>query len=70
MNARCYSIVIEWSDEHQAHIVSLPELPDNHTHGDCYEEATKQGHDLTDSLVMWSQQDGKPLPPPSMFVGR
>lgn len=65
-----YSMVIEWSDEDQAFIVSIPEFPGNYTHGDSYGEAVKQGQDLIDSLIMWTQQDGKPLPQPREFAMR
>ncbi|WIG58444.1 MAG: hypothetical protein OJF49_001190 [Ktedonobacterales bacterium] len=65
-----YSMVIEWSDEDQAYIVSIPEFPGDHTHGDTYEEAVKQGKDLIESLIMWTQQDGKPLPQPRLFAAR
>jgi predicted RNase H-like HicB family nuclease len=64
-----YSMTIEWSDEDQAFIVSIPEFPGNHTHGTTYEEAVQQGEDLIESLVMWTLQDGKPLPPPKVFAG-
>jgi predicted RNase H-like HicB family nuclease len=57
-----YSMVIEWSDEDQTYIVSIPALPGNYTHGATYEEAVKQGNDLIDSLTAWTRQDGKPLP--------
>ena len=37
-----YSILIQWSDEDQKYIVSLPEFgPYAHTYGDTYEEALK-----------------------------
>jgi predicted RNase H-like HicB family nuclease len=65
-----YSMVIQWSDEDQAYIVSIPEFPNNFTHGETYEEAVKQGRDLIESLIMWAQQDGKPLPEPQVFVTR
>lgn len=65
-----YSMVIEWSDENQAFMVSIPEFPGNYTHGDTYEEAVKQGEDLIESLIMWAQQDGKPLPQPRAFAMR
>lgn len=64
-----YSMVIEWSDMDRAFIVSIPEFPGDHTHGDTYEEAARQGHDLIESLVMWTLQDGKPLPQPKVFAG-
>ena len=65
-----YSMVIEWSDEDQAFIVSIPEFPGNYTHGDTYEEAVKQGQDLIESLIMWTRQDGQPLPEPRAFAMR
>ncbi len=65
-----YSMVIEWSDENQAFIVSIPEFPGNYTHGDTYEEAVQQGQDLIESLIMWTQQDGQPLPKPREFALR
>ena len=63
-----YSMVIQWSDEDQAYIVSIPEFPGNLTHGDTYEEAVKQGEDLIESLILWALQDGKPLPKPHVFA--
>jgi len=65
-----YSMVIQWSDEDQAYMVSIPEFPGNFTHGETYEEAVKQGRDLIESLIMWAEQDGKPLPEPQVFVTR
>ncbi|CCQ54391.1 Protein of unknown function UPF0150 [Crocosphaera watsonii WH 0005] len=38
-----YTILIQWSEEDQKYIVSLPEFgPYAHTHGDTYEEALKK----------------------------
>ena len=62
-----YSMVIQWSDEDQAYMLSIPEFPGNFTHGKTYEEAVKQGRDLIESLIMWAEQDGKPLPEPRVF---
>ena len=64
-----YSMVIQWSDEDQAYMASIPEFPGNFTHGE-YEEAVKQGRDLIESLIMWTQQDGKSLPEPQIFARR
>jgi len=63
-----YSMVIQWSDEDQAYVVSVPVFPGNHAHGGTYEEAARQGQDLIESLIMWTQQDGKPLPAPRTFA--
>ncbi len=49
-------------------MVSVPEFPGNYAHGETYEQAVKQGEDLIESLIMWAQQDGQPLPPPRAFA--
>ena len=63
-----YSMIIQWSNEDQTYIVSIPEFPGNLTHGATYEAAVKQGEDLIESLILWTQQDGKPLPEPQVFA--
>jgi antitoxin HicB len=65
-----YSIVIQWSHEDRAYIVSIPEFPGTFTHGETHEEAVKQGRNLIESLIMWAEQDGKPLPEPQIFARR
>ena len=60
-------MLIQWSDEDGAFIVTLPEFNDAKTHGDTYEEAVRQGKDLIESFIMWYGQDGKPLPEPAKF---
>ena len=61
-------MIIRWSDEDEAFIVTLPEFHGAKTHGDTYEEAVRQGKDLIDSFVMWYEQDGKPLPEPAKHL--
>lgn len=46
-----YSILIQWSDEDEAYIVTLPEFPGCHTHGDTYEEALKNGKEVLELCV-------------------
>jgi len=65
-----YSMVIQWSDEDEAYIVSIPEFAGNFTHGETYEEAVERGRDLIESLKLWTQQDGKSLPEPQIFARR
>ena len=62
IQCRHYSMVIQWFDEDQAYIVSIPEFPGIVTRGATYEEAVIQGEDLIESLNMWADWDGKPLP--------
>ena len=65
-----YSIVIEWSDEDRAYVVSVPEWGDLvHTHGATYEEALQRGKELIEGLVASRQQRGEPLPRPRVFAG-
>ncbi len=67
-----YSMIIEWSDADQAFLVTLPEWAGQViqpvTHGDTYEEAVKNGHEVLDMLIEDTQQDGKPLPTPKLHV--
>ncbi len=64
-----YSMVLEWSDEDQVYIVSLPEWGDLvHTHGATYEEALQRGKELVEGLVTSRQQRGEPLPRPRVFA--
>src|SRR5260370_27420008 len=62
-----YSIVIQWSDEDQAYIVSLPEFLGCKTHGGTYEEAAKHGREVIELLVESYIEEGKPLPKPQKF---
>jgi antitoxin HicB len=65
-----YSMVIEWSDEDQVFVVSLPEWGDLvHTHGSTYEEALQRGKELIEGLVAVRQESGELLPRPRMFAG-
>jgi predicted RNase H-like HicB family nuclease len=64
-----YSMVIEWSDEDNAYIVSLPEWGDLvHTHGETYAEAVAMGEELLAGLIASRQQHGESLPAPNIFT--
>ncbi|MGH2514862.1 MAG: type II toxin-antitoxin system HicB family antitoxin [Ktedonobacterales bacterium] len=66
-----YSMVIQWSDEDQVYVVSLPEWEAighiGHVHGKTYAEAVRQGEELIENLVEWAKQDGSPVPEPRIF---
>jgi len=63
-----YSILIEWSDEDQVYIATLPEFHGCKTHGDTYEEAAKHGREVIESLIEINWEDGRPLPEPATFA--
>ena len=62
-----YSIVIQWSDEDQAFIVTFPEFPTCHTHGDTYEEAAKNAEEVLKLILEAHQAQGNSLPVPVKF---
>ncbi len=61
-------MTIQWSDEDEVYMVTLPEFDNATTHGDTYEKAARQGSDLIESFIMWYEQDAKPLPEPRRFL--
>jgi predicted RNase H-like HicB family nuclease len=65
--AKHYSMIIEWSDEDQAYILTIPELPGCKTHGHTYEEAVQQGQDAIESWIMAAIADNAPIPPPKTY---
>ena len=62
-----YSMLIEWSGEDQAYLVTLPEWADRvilpATHGSTYGEAVQHGQEVLELLVNSAIQDREPLPP-------
>ena len=61
-------MVIEWSNEDDAYIVTVPELPGCVTHGATYEEAVRQGQDAIDSWLDAQYASGRPLPTPRTYA--
>ncbi|MCG8366378.1 MAG: type II toxin-antitoxin system HicB family antitoxin [Pseudanabaenales cyanobacterium] len=65
-----YAIVIQWSDEDDCFVVSLPEFEDVMqpvTHGNTYEEALKNAQEVLALLIESAHKEGKPLPEPQTF---
>ena len=67
-----YSMLIEWSDEDQAYVVSFPEWEQagliGHTHGDTYAEAVHKGEEMLRFLVESAKAEGDPVPEPRRFA--
>ena len=67
-----YSMLIQWSDEDRAFLVTLPEFRgfayQPCTHGATYEEAAKNGREVMELLVETFRADGRPLPEPTVIT--
>jgi predicted RNase H-like HicB family nuclease len=65
-------MVIQWSDEDQAFLVSLPEWEGRVfnpvTHGENYEEAVRHSLDAMTALTASALKHGETLPEPNVFV--
>jgi predicted RNase H-like HicB family nuclease len=61
-------MLIQWSDEDQAFLVTLPEWKDRVlgrvTHGETYEEAVEHGKEALETLIASARKHGEPLPAP------
>ena len=67
-----YSMIIEWSEEDQAYLVTLPEWADRvlmpATHGRTYSEAAQHGREVLEMLANTTVEDGESLPRPKVHV--
>jgi antitoxin HicB len=67
-----YSMLIEWSVEDKAYLVTLPEWADRVimpvTHGNTYNKAVEQGQEVLKLLVESAIQDGETLPTPKVYA--
>ncbi len=60
-----YTIIIQWSKEDQAFVVTLPEFGEYaHTHGSTYQEALDNATEVLELLVETYKTKGKRLPDP------
>lgn len=64
-NATLYALVIEWSEEDDAFVVSVPDLPGLHTHGTTREEAATMGNEVVAFWLAADRAQGLMTPPPS-----
>lgn len=63
-----YTMLIQWSNEDECFVVSLPEWGEFcHTHGNSYEEAVKNGQELLDFLIESALASQEKLPLPHTF---
>ncbi len=68
MKATHYSIVIQWSEEDQAYLARVPELPGCITHGNTYEGALKNALEVIDLWIEAAHKTGRPIPAPQTAI--
>jgi predicted RNase H-like HicB family nuclease len=59
-----YQTIIYWSDEDQAFIAEVPELPGCLAHGATQEEALASAKEAIQLWVDAARELGEPIPPP------
>lgn len=62
-----YSMVMSWSEEDQAYIVSVPELPGCMADGKTPEEAVKNTEIIIQEWIETALEDGETIPEPRLF---
>ena len=59
-----YEIIIFWSDEDQAFVADVPELPGCMAHGDTQDTALSNAKEAIELWVKTAQEFGDPVPKP------
>jgi len=59
-----YEIIIYWSEDDQAFVAEVPELPGCLSHGTSHEDALRNAKDAMALWVETAKQDGDPVPAP------
>jgi predicted RNase H-like HicB family nuclease len=59
-----YEIIIFWSDEDEAFIADVPELPGCMAHGSTHEEALRNAQEAIDLWIETASEAGTPVPKP------
>lgn len=59
-----YEIIIFWSDEDDAYIADVPELPGCMAHGDTHESALANAKEAIQLWLETAKEFGDPIPAP------
>ena len=59
-----YEIILYWSNEDQAFIAEVPELPGCMAHGDDQEAALRNANDAIQFWIERARELGRPVPQP------
>jgi predicted RNase H-like HicB family nuclease len=63
-----YSMLIQWSDADQTFVVSFPDFPSAHTHGETYSIAAENGRQALELLIEALSANNEPLPEPRQII--
>ena len=59
-----YEIIIFWSDENDAYVADVPELPGCMAHGDSHESALANAKEVIQLWLETAKEFGDPIPAP------
>lgn len=59
-----YELIIFWSDEDQAFVVEVPELPGCMADGQTYAEAVDNAQRVIEEWIQTAKETGRPIPAP------
>ena len=62
-----YEIIIFWSNEDNAFVADVPELPGCMAHGDSYETALSNAKDAIELWLETAKEFGDPIPKPKGY---
>jgi len=63
-----YEIIIYWSEEDQAFIFEIPELPGCMAHGDTHESALANIRSAVELWIQTAKEFNDPIPAPKAIV--
>ena len=64
MASQAYQVLIYWSDEDQAFIAEVPELPGCAADGKTYRKALAEVETVIDEWIETAKELGRPVPEP------
>ena len=59
-----YEMIIYWSEDDQAFVVEVPELPGCMADGETYEEAVANAKEIIVEWIETAKEAGRPIPEP------
>ena len=59
-----YEMIIYWSEEDEAFLVEVPELPGCMADGETYQEAVQNAEIIIQEWIETAREIGKPIPEP------